>query len=116
MTGEITLRGHVLPIGGLKEKVLAAHRNNIQKIIIPAENDKDVPEVPEEIRKALHFYKVNDITEVLDLALKKPDTPTGDGVTETLDEPLKDDVTEVLDLPLRTPDAPGQVPTGEPPR
>ena len=116
MTGEITLRGHVLPIGGLKEKVLAAHRNNIQKIIIPAENDKDVPEIPEEIRKALHFYKVNDITEVLDLALKKPDAPTGDGVTEALDEPLKDDVTEVLDLPLRTPDAPGQVPTSEPPR
>jgi ATP-dependent Lon protease len=102
MTGEITLRGRVLPIGGLKEKILAAHRNSIKNIIIPEENDKDLPDIPEEIRHSLHFYKVNDMTEVLDLALKMPDSPESDAVTE------------VLDLPLRTPDAPGQIPASEP--
>jgi ATP-dependent Lon protease len=103
MTGEITLRGRVLPIGGLKEKVLAAHRNSIKNVIIPEENDKDLPDIPEEIRDALHFYKVTDMNEVLDLALKRPDSPESD------------DITGVLDLPLGTPDAPRQIPTGEPP-
>ena len=108
MTGEITLRGHVLPIGGLKEKVLAAHRNSIKNVIIPEENDKDIPDIPEEIRDALHFHKVSDMSEVLDLALKKSDS--SDDVTQEGDE-----ITEVLDLPLGTPDAPRQIPTGEPP-
>ena len=107
MTGEITLRGHVLPIGGLKEKVLAAHRNSIKNVIIPEENDKDLPDIPEEIRNALHFYKVTDMNEVLDLALKKSDSPND--VTQE-----SDDITGVLDLPLGTPDAPRQIPTGEP--
>ena len=71
MTGEITLRGRVLPIGGLKEKVLAAHRNNIGNVIIPEENDKDLSEIPEEIRGGLHFYKVDHMTQVLDLAFRK---------------------------------------------
>ena len=108
MTGEITLRGHVLPIGGLKEKVLAAHRNSIKNVIIPEENDKDIPDIPEEIRDALHFHKVSDMSEVLDLALKKSDS--SDDVTQE-----GDDMAEVLDLPLGTPDAPRQIPTGEPP-
>ena len=108
MTGEITLRGHVLPIGGLKEKVLAAHRNSIKNVIIPEENDKDIPDIPEEIRDALHFHKVSDMSEVLDLALKKSDS--SDDVTQE-----DDDIAEVLDLPLGTPDAPRQIPTGEPP-
>lgn len=108
MTGEITLRGHVLPIGGLKEKVLAAHRNSIKNVIIPEENDKDIPDIPEEIRNDLHFHKVSDMSEVLDLALKKSDS--SDDVTQEGDE-----ITEVLDLPLGTPDAPRQIPTGEPP-
>ena len=108
MTGEITLRGHVLPIGGLKEKVLAAHRNSIKNVIIPQENDKDIPDIPEEIRDALHFHKVSDMSEVLALALKKSDS--SDDVTQEGDE-----ITEVLDLPLGTPDAPRQIPTGEPP-
>ncbi|MCZ6676376.1 MAG: endopeptidase La [Candidatus Poribacteria bacterium] len=108
MTGEITLRGRVLPIGGLKEKVLAAHRNSIKNIIIPEDNDKDLPEIPEEIRNNLQFYKVRDMTEVLDLALKKPDAPenkdvTGDNVPD-----------EMSDVALRKPDAPGQIPTSEP--
>ncbi|HIM10809.1 TPA: endopeptidase La [Candidatus Poribacteria bacterium] len=71
MTGEITLRGRVLPIGGLKEKVLAAHRNNIGHVIIPEENDKDLSEIPEEIRGGLHFHKVDHMTQVLDLAFRK---------------------------------------------
>ena len=108
MTGEITLRGHVLPIGGLKEKVLAAHRNSIKNVIIPEENDKDIPDIPEEIRNTLHFHKVTDMSEVLALALKKSDS--SDDVTQE-----GDDITEVLDLPLGTPDAPRQIPTGEPP-
>ena len=108
MTGEITLRGHVLPIGGLKEKVLAAHRNSIKNVIIPEENDKDIPDIPEEIREALHFHKVSDMSEVLDLALKKSDS--SDDVTQE-----GDDIAEVIDLPLGTPDAPRQIPTGEPP-
>ncbi|MCE2396299.1 endopeptidase La [Candidatus Poribacteria bacterium] len=84
MTGEITLRGHVLPIGGLKEKVLAAHRNSIKNVIIPEENDKDIPDIPEEIRDALHFHKVSDMSEVLDLALKKSDS--SDDVTQEGDD------------------------------
>jgi ATP-dependent Lon protease len=75
MTGEITLRGRVLPIGGLKEKVLAAHRNNIGNVIIPEENDKDLSEIPEEIRGGLHFHKVEDMVQVLDLAFRKSDAP-----------------------------------------
>ena len=71
MTGEITLRGRVLPIGGLKEKVLAAHRNNIGNVIIPEENDKDLSEIPEEILGGLHFHKVEDMAQVLDLAFRK---------------------------------------------
>ena len=108
MTGEITLRGHVLPIGGLKEKVLAAHRNSIKNVIIPEENDKDIPDIPEEIRNDLHFHKVSDMSEVLALALKKSDS--SDDVTQE-----GDDIAEVMDLPLGTPDAPRQIPTGEPP-
>ena len=110
MTGEITLRGHVLPIGGLKEKVLAAYRNGIKTIIIPVDNDKDIPEIPDEIRDNISFHKVDDITEVLALALKAVQTIEGD-LTED------DEVSEALeDLALRTPDAIGQVPTGEPNR
>ena len=73
MTGEITLRGHVLPIGGLKEKVLAANRNGIKNIIMPEDNDKDLSDIPDEIRKSMHFHKVADMTEVLDFALKSSD-------------------------------------------
>ncbi len=108
MTGEITLRGRVLPIGGLKEKVLAAHRNSIKNIIIPEDNDKDLAEIPEEIRDSVHFYKVDNMIGVLNVALKEADPPERDSTREV------DDVTEVLDLPLRSPYAPGQIPTGEP--
>ncbi len=69
MTGEITLRGTVLPVGGIKEKVLAAHRAGIRKIILPAKNTKDIIEIPEEVRDELGFHFVSSVGEVLDLTL-----------------------------------------------
>ncbi|AFQ46045.1 endopeptidase La [Desulfosporosinus meridiei] len=69
MTGEITLRGNVLPIGGVKEKVLAAHRAGIKVVVLPEENRKDLEEIPENVRKVLEFHFVSRIEEVLKLAL-----------------------------------------------
>lgn len=69
MTGEITLRGRVLPIGGLKEKTLAAHRAEIKDVIIPKENEKDLEEVPKSVARALHFHPVEHMDEVLKHAL-----------------------------------------------
>jgi ATP-dependent Lon protease len=69
MTGEITLRGRVLPIGGLKEKVLGAHRAGIKHIIIPIENDADLEDVPDEVRQQLTFHPVSTLPEVLQIAM-----------------------------------------------
>lgn len=69
MTGEITLRGHVLPIGGLKEKSLSAHRAGLTHIIIPADNERDLDDIPESIRKDITFIKVKHLDEVLEHAL-----------------------------------------------
>jgi len=71
MTGEVTLRGAVLPVGGVKEKVLAAHRAGIKRVILPAKNKKDLPEIPDEIREALEFHFCARVEEVLELALGK---------------------------------------------
>ena len=71
MTGEITLRGRVLPIGGLKEKILAAHRGNIKMVIIPKDNEKDLAEVPHNVQNALKIVFVDHIDEVLDIAFVK---------------------------------------------
>ncbi len=70
MTGEITLRGHVLPIGGLKEKAIAAHRSGLKKILIPKENQKDVEDIPEEVKKTLSIVPVSSLHEVLKEAIK----------------------------------------------
>jgi len=75
MTGEITLRGEVLPIGGLKEKLLAAHRGGITTVVIPAENEKDLTEIPENIKRNLTIKCVRWIDEVLGLALQHLPTP-----------------------------------------
>ncbi len=72
MTGEITLRGLVLPIGGLKEKLLAAHRAGIKKVLIPEENEKDLIEVPKTILKSIEVIPVKNVDEVLKVALIKP--------------------------------------------
>ena len=69
MTGEITLRGKVLPVGGIKEKVLAAHRAGIRTIILPRHNEGEVEEVPEELRREMRFLLVSDAEEVLQHAL-----------------------------------------------
>jgi ATP-dependent Lon protease len=71
MTGEITLRGQVLPIGGLKEKLLAAHRGQIKHVIIPFENKKDLDDIPENVLKALKIHPVKTIDEVLEIALQE---------------------------------------------
>ena len=72
MTGEITLRGIVLPIGGLKEKLLAAHRAGIKKVLIPLENKKDLIEVPKTILETMEIIPVKNVDEVLKVALTKP--------------------------------------------
>jgi ATP-dependent Lon protease len=71
MTGEITLRGDVLPVGGIKEKVLAAVRAGITEIVLPALNEKDVVEIPDNVKEDIRFHLVQDIKEALGLLLAK---------------------------------------------
>jgi ATP-dependent Lon protease len=73
MTGEITLRGRILPIGGLKEKLLAAHRGNLKTVIIPKDNEKDLADVPANILKALEIIFVEHMDEVMRVALVSGD-------------------------------------------
>ncbi len=75
MTGEITLRGEVLPIGGLKEKLLAAHRGGLTTIVIPQENEKDLAEIPKNIKSALDIKPVRWIDDVLKIALQHMPEP-----------------------------------------
>jgi ATP-dependent Lon protease len=75
MTGEVTLRGHVLPIGGLKEKVLGAHRAGIKHVLLPCENEADLDDLPAEVRNALQFTCVATLDEVFDIALL-PEAPS----------------------------------------
>jgi ATP-dependent Lon protease len=79
MTGEITLRGEVLPIGGLKEKLLAAQRGGIETVLIPSENEKDLVEIPDNIKEKLDIRPVKWIDEVLEIALEK--SPLGTTTT-----------------------------------
>jgi ATP-dependent Lon protease len=82
MTGEATLRGLVLPVGGIKEKVLAAHRAGIKRIVMPEKNKKDMVDVPEQAKKEVEFFFVTRMDEVLNLALEKSPfatlTPAGE--------------------------------------
>ena len=71
MTGEITLRGKVLPVGGIKEKVIAAHRAGVTKVLLPKDNMKDIDELPQNVRKELEFRSIETIDEVLEEALVK---------------------------------------------
>jgi ATP-dependent Lon protease len=75
MTGEITLRGRVLPIGGLKEKLLAALRGGLKKVLIPAENEKDLAEIPDNVKKGLEIVPVASVDEVLKHALTRELVP-----------------------------------------
>jgi ATP-dependent Lon protease len=85
MTGEITLRGEVLPIGGLKEKLLAAHRGGIKTVLIPEENSKDLVEIPDNIKNRLEIHPVKWIDQVLEMALESNPEPL----------PQKDEIVEV---------------------
>jgi ATP-dependent Lon protease len=71
MTGEVTLQGRVLPIGGVKQKALAAHRAGLKEIILPKRNEPDLDDLPQSVREAMTFHLVSDVREVLDLALEK---------------------------------------------
>ena len=72
MTGEISLRGRVMPIGGLKEKLLAALRGGLKTVLIPKENERDLPEIPDNVKKGLEIVPVSTVDEVLARALVKP--------------------------------------------
>jgi ATP-dependent Lon protease len=75
MTGEVTLRGRVLPIGGLKEKLLAALRGGITTVLIPAENEKDLAEIPASLKEVLKIIPVAHVDEVLAIAMTEPMQP-----------------------------------------
>jgi ATP-dependent Lon protease len=72
MTGEVTLQGRVLPIGGVKQKVLAAHRAGLKEVILPARNEGDLDDVPEQVRDEMTFELADDVAEVLAIALGEP--------------------------------------------
>jgi ATP-dependent Lon protease len=72
MTGEVTLSGRVLPIGGVKQKVLAAHRAGLREVVLPLRNEADLDDVPEAVRDEMTFHPVDDVAKVLDLALEPP--------------------------------------------
>jgi ATP-dependent Lon protease len=72
MTGEISLRGQVLPVGGIKDKILAASRAGIETVILPRRNEKDLVDVPEDVREELDLRLVDDISAVLEIALERP--------------------------------------------
>ncbi len=71
MTGEITLRGEVLPVGGIKEKVLAAHRIGIKTLILPKDNEKDLDEIPKKVKKEIKFHFVRKMMDVVKLAIEQ---------------------------------------------
>jgi len=94
MTGEITLRGEVLPIGGLKEKLLAAHRGGIKTVLIPEENRKDLAEIPDNIKEALMIRPVRWIDEVLGVALEKIPAPLENAKPLEAEKSSKEEVTD----------------------
>jgi ATP-dependent Lon protease len=112
MTGEITLRGRVLPIGGLKSKILAAHLSGAKMIILPKKNEKDLRDIPEEIRKQMKLVLVENMEQVLDTALRRKPTPLVAEPTKTTEggnEPARDPESETRVRPTFPP------PVGQPP-
>jgi len=94
MTGEITLRGEVLPIGGLKEKLLAAHRGGIATVIIPQENEKDLTEIPNNIKDKLEIIPVKWLDQVLEIALTSQPEPLSTSAANSPKEKKKPDISE----------------------
>jgi len=106
MTGEITLRGKVLPIGGVKEKILAAHRAGIKTVILPKDNEKDLKEISESVLKEINIVQAETMEEVLEVALERSilekKTPSGEQDKEKFEEPKPQEVS-----PKDQPDSPG---------
>jgi ATP-dependent Lon protease len=107
MTGEITLRGRVLPIGGLKSKILAAHLAGAKMVIIPKKNEKDLRDVPDEIRKGIKIVAVESMDQVLETALRRRPKPVS---SEAAPTPPKDGE-KAPDAPIRRPNFPPDQPT-----
>ena len=91
MTGEVTVTGQVLPIGGLKEKLLAAHRAGVKIVLIPKENEKDLVDIPKKVREDIKIIPVETADEVLKIALVKELKPTEWTEVEKISETKKDD-------------------------
>jgi ATP-dependent Lon protease len=106
MTGEITLRGRVLPIGGLKSKILAAHLSGARMVIIPAKNEKDIRDIPDEIRKQIKLVLVDSMEQVLDAALRRKPARLSVTPAEVVDADRKPD---------DRPTAPDKITRGFPP-
>jgi ATP-dependent Lon protease len=85
MTGECTLRGRVLPVGGIKAKVLAAHRAGITRVVLPRKCERDLDTLPEGVRKEIEFFLVDDMSEVLDAALEPRDAHAADDEVRSRD-------------------------------
>jgi ATP-dependent Lon protease len=96
MTGEITLRGEVLPIGGLKEKLLAAHRGGIKTVLIPEDNIKDLKEIPINIKSKLKIQPVKWIDQVLELALEHRPEILPSTIQNTLPSVSEDNVANTI--------------------
>jgi ATP-dependent Lon protease len=75
MTGEVTLQGKVLPIGGVKQKVLAAHRAGLKEVILPKRNEADLDDIPDQVREEMRFHLAGDVSEVLAVALEPAAEP-----------------------------------------
>ncbi len=103
MTGEITLRGQVLPIGGLKEKLLAAHRGGIKHVVIPAENEKDLKEIPDNVKENLEIHAVKWMDEVLALALERMPEPR---LVESEDDAPEEAAEASVDAPVTSTSTP----------
>ena len=114
MTGEITLRGQVLPIGGLKEKLLAAQRGGIKNVIIPAENERDLKEIPDNVKENLTIYPLKWMDDVLEIALERLPGPAavsavGDG-SESARAATPEAAGEVAEATKNRPGPEGELP------
>ena len=105
MTGEITLRGQVLPVGGIKEKVLAAHRAGLETVILPRRNEKDLEDVPEEVRDELEFVLVDRVDQVFEAALCPPSPEW----VEKLEQAVRDEGAGIEAEPETSPEGEAEV-------